>query len=562
MLKPSTTTDPVTEAASSEGAARSTTPAALAIRKARRLSRGASEGEAALNAAREILPMIADHPRALELQLVAARMFEKSRIRDEARAVWRGVHDRWPEAEEPFRMLLRWTVRDQGVAAARAELDARYPKMPQDSVSEQLAYARCLTEVRAHGEAATVYKMVLNREPCHEEALTNFVKFATSRGEPWVAYDALQRAGQHGPLPRALERKRQEHALNASWLVEELQSDLHAQGAAPNPCEGRRDLVLASSTGSALRAAAIRKAVMSSDVLRRPFERRRRALGPIVMINSSLATGGAERQFVRVARHLHKAAKDERVIGSTTVSGDVEVWCRSLVSRPDAGFFAADLREAGVPVREIRNFVEDKNPALAAPLSSIAAYEQWLPRDMVWGLQRMSRKLLVKAPEVVSIWQDGMIGVSALAALMAGVPRIVLNFRGMPPSQRLHLLKPEYEPLYTALLNAPNVAFTANSEASARAYAEWLNVDEGRFHVIYNGVDTPSATGSQSDTIRWAEFEMRTGVDGAETLGAVMRFDENKRPFEWLEIAARVLARRPQARFVLVGAGPLWNEAQ
>ncbi|MCI4660922.1 MAG: glycosyltransferase [Neomegalonema sp.] len=563
MLNRTKWSDPVSEAAEARKSAAVSRvgSAALAVRKAKTLSKAASEGESALKVAREILPMISDYPKTLELQLVAARMFEKSRVREDAMAVWRGIHLRWPEAEEPYRMLLRWTVRDQGTQAARALLQERFDRLP-DKLGDRLAYARCLIEVRAFEEAAAVYERVLELEPAQEEALTHFVKFSAAQGEPWRAYDALRRAGQHGALPRALERALQEHALNASVLMEELRSDLVEAGEDVAPWEGRRDLVLASSTGAALRDAAIKKAVVSAQLLRAPLERRRPYIGPVVMINSSLATGGAERQFVRVARELHRGFETGAEIGGVPMRGELEVWCRSLVSRPDAAFFAKDLEQEGISVREIRNFAEDKVPTLAAPLAPFSAYEQWLPRDMVWGLQRMCRKFLVTAPEVVSIWQDGMIGVSALAAVLSGVPRVVLHYRGMPPSQRIHMLKPEYEPLYTALLSAPNVGFTANSKASAEAYAQWLGIDPSRFQVIYNGVEAPSTAGDKRDGVRWAEFAMRSGAEQGETLGTVMRFDSNKRPMQWLDVAAQVLSERPQSRFVLVGTGPLWNEAQ
>src|SRR5262249_25261521 len=41
-----------------------------------------------------------------------------------------------------------------------------------------------------------------------------------------------------------------------------------------------------------------------------------------------------------------------------------------------------------------------------------------------------------------------------------------------------------------------------------------------------------------------------------------MRFDENKRPYVWIEAAHAVVQRDPSARFILVGEGPLWDSSK
>ena len=51
------------------------------------------------------------------------------------------------------------------------------------------------------------------------------------------------------------------------------------------------------------------------------------------------------------------------------------------------------------------------------------------------------------------------------------------------------------------------------------------------------------------------EFEKRTGKSPL-TLGAVMRLDQVKRPLLWIDAAASVLGRIPDARFIVVGDGP------
>jgi glycosyltransferase involved in cell wall biosynthesis len=45
-------------------------------------------------------------------------------------------------------------------------------------------------------------------------------------------------------------------------------------------------------------------------------------------------------------------------------------------------------------------------------------------------------------------------------------------------------------------------------------------------------------------------------------VGTAMRFDRNKRPLLWIEVALAILNRMPEAKFVLVGDGPLLESAQ
>ncbi|MCA1749226.1 MAG: glycosyltransferase [Sphingomonadales bacterium] len=183
-----------------------------------------------------------------------------------------------------------------------------------------------------------------------------------------------------------------------------------------------------------------------------------------------------------------------------------------------------------------------------------------LPPHMREGTERLTDLLRHDAPEVVQIWQDGTIFAAGLAALLAGVPRILLNVRTMPPTARIDRMRPEQATLYRGLVQAPGVTLTANSRIAARGYEQWLGLPRGAVAVILNGVE-PLPTGSGPlDADRWRGFDERTG--GGFVFGGVMRFDDNKRPIEWLAIAAALSARLPDARFVLVGDGPLRAAAE
>jgi glycosyltransferase involved in cell wall biosynthesis len=143
---------------------------------------------------------------------------------------------------------------------------------------------------------------------------------------------------------------------------------------------------------------------------------------------------------------------------------------------------------------------------------------------------------------------------------MAGVPRIQLVIRGLPPVIRRHMFQPEYEVMYRALAAVPGVEFISNSKAAARAYAQWLDLPLERFAIVYNGVQRMECRSTDALEAEWQAFAEKTaGAD--QTIGGVFRFDTDKRPLLWIRFAARYARLHPSARFVLVGGGRLLDDS-
>ncbi len=177
------------------------------------------------------------------------------------------------------------------------------------------------------------------------------------------------------------------------------------------------------------------------------------------------------------------------------------------------------------------------------------------------GVTQLVDYMRYEAPDVVQIWQDGMVFAAGLAALMAEVPRIVLSVRTLPPTDRVNRWRLELEPIYRALLGSPGVVMTANSTLAARRYEEWLGMAKGSVPVIHNGVERLAEEPAAGDEAMWSAFAHRTA--GADfTVGGVMRLDHNKRTLEWLSVAEHLHRRHPGARFIIVGDGTLRHEAR
>jgi glycosyltransferase involved in cell wall biosynthesis len=186
---------------------------------------------------------------------------------------------------------------------------------------------------------------------------------------------------------------------------------------------------------------------------------------------------------------------------------------------------------------------------------------EYLPPSVNYGVKRLVQYIRESGADTISAWQDGACLFTSLAALIAGVPHIQLAIRGLPPSMRRHMYRPEYEVLYRAMSEIPGVSFISNNVTAARAYGEWLDIPMSRFAIVYNGVEPMKASPSRTCRKQWKEFREAT-PDATHTIGSVFRFDTDKQPLMWIRFAARYLKRHPNTRFVLVGDGRLLPNAQ
>jgi glycosyltransferase involved in cell wall biosynthesis len=284
-------------------------------------------------------------------------------------------------------------------------------------------------------------------------------------------------------------------------------------------------------------------------------------LGRLTLITGSLGPGGAERQLSRLAIELERARKKDGEIAGVQLDRPVEVLVRSHGPEKQNDFYLDEVRASGCELGQINLFKPLSNKALGVDDPVLLTLIDYLPSPVNFGVRRLTRHFQESGTETASIWQDGACLFGGLAALMAGVPNIQLAMRGLPPSMRRHLYRPEYEVLYRAIAEVPGVSFVSNNLSAARAYAEWLDFPVNRFGIIYNGVEPMRAEPSPECAELWDKF-VETTADAEHTIGGVFRFDTDKQPLLWIRFAARYLKRHPASRFILVGGGRLLPNAQ
>jgi glycosyltransferase involved in cell wall biosynthesis len=272
--------------------------------------------------------------------------------------------------------------------------------------------------------------------------------------------------------------------------------------------------------------------------------------GLIALVTSSIGPGGAERQLAATASGLAESPHASGVFLS----------CLSLEAKLQNDFYAPAIRAAGVPIIEAQpqDVLEStEDPAVLKHQYILRR----LPRDMGpvgWWLAQFHRM----RPEIVHIWQD-MTNLSvSIAAVLAGVPRIILGTRSVRPDNPRRRLRRWMRHGYQQLLSLPNIKMINNSRAGATDYADWLGIAPESVKVVYNGLDF-AALHRDLEAVDGNAVRAELGVPpGVPLIGGVFRMSEEKRPMLWMETVAKVASERLDAHFLVCGAGPFYQEMQ
>jgi glycosyltransferase involved in cell wall biosynthesis/tetratricopeptide (TPR) repeat protein len=522
------------------GRAGQVVPAKILTSAQKRLQSAAATADGGAKALSELLVLIEEYPENERLQVLAARMIDADKYTRRAPLAWQALALRMPHSTEALRMHLRWTLRLVDVGAARLALRGRFPEQPS-VYTDILLYARACEEVKMFDEADQAYEAAITLEQERDEPFLAYAKSLQARGFLDRATEVIERASAQVQAKDAVVH------FKAHINLERHQ--LSAVETTTRPASHSGNVALAAL----LNSIAERRVVAPSGP--------RSFVGSILMLNGSLGSGGAERQLTNTAIGLQSCIDQGRQLYGRDIIGPVTVCVRSFTSRPGADFFRAPLTKANVATMEYAGLEIYGGNRRQSLVRGAEDTLRFLPPQMVEGTERLTDMIAGYRPEIVHIWQDGTIFATALAALLAGVPRIILSVRTVPPIDRPSRMKPQYDVLYPALIKMPGVILSANSHYAARRYADWLSVDPDSIPVVHNGLSRLPADATPDDLDQLRKFNTTTAGHDF-TVGSVMRFDDNKRPYLWLDCAAALLSTTPTARFVLVGDGPLLATAK
>lgn len=279
----------------------------------------------------------------------------------------------------------------------------------------------------------------------------------------------------------------------------------------------------------------------------RPQADRRGAM----LITSTLGSGGSERQVMFSMQAL--ARVDHGM-------DDIHLVARSLNPDHAHDFFLPLVRKSGFPVIDLgersgMDFIRAIGTEVIPHRKAVRLAAAMPPEILAMALPLLG-VFLKHRPEVVHTWQDTVNIAGGLAALLAGVPRIVMGTRSTRPDARRRMRR-YLEPGYHAMLSLPNVTMVNNSRNGARDYEDWLGLEAGSVGVIHNGFDVDEIRASAERTHETESPESLGIPEGAQVIGGVMRFSEEKRPELFVDAAIALAPRLPETHFLLIGEGPL-----
>lgn len=507
-------------------------------RTIREQARASTDREAAVS---ELLGLVSDYPRVEEFQVIVAQLLAEM---DDERALgaWLGVSVRFPASMDAFDKLIKCIQRDKGGSAVREALQTRFPRLPTQ-FDQLLAYAEACDAAGDTDQG--------------KAAFARLSAIFARRRDSWLLASAWleEEVGAHRTAVIVLRRLAAGSGLGPPLIGE----DKHVHAVIGDIARGEPLSVGNDSVASVRVLGALFGRVLEERRVMAPLPARR--AGPLVLLTGSLGAGGAERQLATTAIGLNGMDKGQRTLVDGLTLDTVDVVARALNDREDGAFYLADLERAGVHVQSYRNWPDFAGDLATSAVRPALRALGFLPWSTAEAVIKLTDRLRAMRPEMVHIWQDGLVYATGLAALLAGVPRIVLSGRSTPPPDRRERYLVEYDVIYRSLLQAPGVKLSVNSKYAASRYAKWLDIDSREIAVIPNGVAPPPVEGDAASEQAFRAFMERTSPSTL-TLGAVMRLDEVKRPLLWIDAAAAVAARIPDARFILVGEGPFRKRAE
>lgn len=270
----------------------------------------------------------------------------------------------------------------------------------------------------------------------------------------------------------------------------------------------------------------------------------------IILINAGLAPGGAERQIINTVIGLANVGRCE----------SVALLLEYIGRAPGLDFFLPELQGVGVEVCQVVRRISLAKQGLASLPSEVAALVAKLPSEILEDVLNLIEEFRVRRPTVVHAWQDASSIRVGIAAVIAGVPKIVLGSRNVIPVN-FSYYRDYMRPIYRALARLQSVVFINNSDAGASDYTAWLGLPRERFKVIRNGVNLASLR--RAEGVAMQDYRSSLNIpDGALIVGAVFRFWPEKRPLLWLSAAKLIAKDHPSVHFLLIGDGPLRSDME
>jgi glycosyltransferase involved in cell wall biosynthesis len=242
----------------------------------------------------------------------------------------------------------------------------------------------------------------------------------------------------------------------------------------------------------------------------------------VLHIIPSLGLGGAQRQLAEVINNTPPDQYDVEVLVFAASSAD---FSREWLSRAEV---------------------------------QVTVLTQW-PR-LTYSVFEIAKHCRANRYDVVHTWLCLANAVGGAGARLAGVPCIVTAVRSLSLWKQTWYRQWWYRPV--DMLGARlATAITVNARALARDFASWTWMNEGRIHVVHNGLDPSRFVVDRRDSRGQLLIETDAS-DEAILVGTVGRLAHEKDHKLFLRVLADARRTNPRIHGVLIGDGPLRVELE
>lgn len=269
------------------------------------------------------------------------------------------------------------------------------------------------------------------------------------------------------------------------------------------------------------------------------------ALKKVAFATMSLASGGAERQWVQLAKESARSGMQTSMVtflSSYPGSDHYEHLLGSAIPFHKAAEMQQNWDEVTNRINtRALEVLRELPPSLGERV--LSAYHLWC-KD---------------TPDIVACQQDPANIYGGIAALLAGVPRIILSIRAMWPTQAVTDVYPWIGALYPILARSSRITFCANSREAAQDFAPRLHISPNKIHFLPNAID-PGEWPPPDPRRRKLSREALGFGDKERVVLSIARFVEDKQHKKLLEHMIPLLKGSEKVRLLLVGEGPLRDE--
>ena len=282
------------------------------------------------------------------------------------------------------------------------------------------------------------------------------------------------------------------------------------------------------------------------------------ALESVSFVVNSIGIGGAERQVLNTIKGFEK---------HLSPIPEMSLYCTKWDELDDNQSYRKFIDESKislytiVPESELFANAEHELTELfgESTINSIPKN----PRKEIIGLYAQFKK---NKPSIVHAFHDRLNVNAGIAAVLAGVPRIVVSTRSVSKHDQKGI-NPFKRPIwyraaYQELLKHSSVQMYHVSQAASVSYDSWLGLQERQKTVLYNSTDYDLMTTTSSNQEFNLERRGKHIPEKAFVVGGIMRFSSEKRPLLFIETASKVIEKHPLVHFIMLGNGPLFDQAK